>query len=354
MRFVGIGVAALLMVGLAGVPAQAASTGVASVVQGTKIRYKAATGKQNRVTITRSGNTITVDDVVTVKAGKGCKQVKGDKTRVRCTPTKAPTRIQVWTYDRNDTIVNRTDVGMTADGGAGADRITGGSRSDRLEGGDGADRLWGLGGKDYLHGSDGNEVLSGGDGDDWVEGGHGNDRLYGGNGHDSIHGMNGDDRMWGGAGDDTFFMDQATFGSDDDWISGGAGERDSVTYVNYAKAITADADGVKGDDGAKGEHDTIGTDVEEIQGGDGDDRIYGTPRADYLYGAGGNDVIHGYGGDDLLAGEHGKDKLYGGAGDDYLRGDDWGIKGGQDLLDGGPASDLCEAAGGDVKVSCER
>ncbi|MEU4243765.1 hypothetical protein [Actinoplanes sp. NPDC026619] len=63
--------------------------------------------------------------------GKGCKKVKGDKTRVRCTPKKTPIRVRVYTYDRNDSIVDRTDLAMTADGGTGNDRIAGGPRGDR-------------------------------------------------------------------------------------------------------------------------------------------------------------------------------------------------------------------------------
>src|SRR6188508_2036217 len=79
-------------VGLAAAPAQASAGGLASVYATVKVQYKAAKGKQNKVVITRAGNTITIDDVVAVKAGKGCKKVKGDKTKVRCTTRKAPTR----------------------------------------------------------------------------------------------------------------------------------------------------------------------------------------------------------------------------------------------------------------------
>src|SRR3954454_13789602 len=83
---------------LAAAPAEAASTGVASVVESTKVQYKAAKGKQNKVVITRSGRTITIDDKAAIKPGKGCKQVKGDKTKVRCTTGKTPTRVRAYTY----------------------------------------------------------------------------------------------------------------------------------------------------------------------------------------------------------------------------------------------------------------
>jgi serralysin len=350
--------ATVVAVGAFASPAQAATAGVASVVSTTKVQYKAAKGKQNRVVITRSGNTVTVDDKVAVKAGKGCKAVKGDKTKVRCKTSKAPTRLRVYTYDRNDSVVNKTDLGMTADGGTGNDKLTGGPRADTLWGDSGADKIYGLGGKDQLVGHDGNDMISGGDGDDWVQGEVGNDAVYGGNGNDHFPEDEGHDKIYGGAGNDSVLMSQFKVGTDNDYFSGGPGDRDAISYIHYSKGITADADGAKGDDGAKGEKDTIATDVEEIQGGAGADRIYGTARADYLYGWGGNDLIYGYGGDDLVHGEAGQDRLYGGAGDDYVSGYDWSEPKGQDRLDGGAnrtaEGDLCEAHGGDTKVGCER
>ena len=74
------------------VPAEAATTGAVSVVETTKVRYKAGKGRQNKVVVTRSGSTITVDDQVAIKAGAGCKAIRGDKTKVRCTTRKAPTQ----------------------------------------------------------------------------------------------------------------------------------------------------------------------------------------------------------------------------------------------------------------------
>src|SRR5688572_3920261 len=93
---VGLGIfTTVAVVGTAAAPAQAAAAGVASAA-GTTVQYKAAAGKANQVVVTRSGRTITIDDKVAVRAGKGCKAVKGDKTKVRCTTTKAPTRVRVY------------------------------------------------------------------------------------------------------------------------------------------------------------------------------------------------------------------------------------------------------------------
>ncbi|MEV6602086.1 calcium-binding protein [Actinoplanes sp. NPDC051346] len=320
-------------------PAEAASTGVASV-SGTKVKYKAAKGKQNKVVVTRSGRTITIDDKVRIEPGKGCKAVKGDKTKVRCTTRANPTRVSVYTYDRNDSVVNKTDLPMTADGGSGKDRLVGGPRGDRLTG------------------DTGNDWFDGGDGGDLIVGGDGNDTMYGGNGDDTIHGTDGSDRGYGGPGRDSFYLDPViTRGAaNDDYVSGGTGH-DAAYYAGYDKSVTIDADGVTGDDGAKGEHDTIAADIEELQGGNGNDRINGTNRQDFLYGGPGNDIIRGGAGNDILDGFEGRDQLYGDAGDDMLSGEDFGAPAAADRLDGGshttPEGDYCLAYRGDVRVNCE-
>jgi hypothetical protein len=67
-------------------------------------------------------NTITIDDRVAVKAGAGCKAVKGDKTKVTRTPKKRPTMVKAALGDKNDTFVDRGlvwDMSVTAFGGAG-------------------------------------------------------------------------------------------------------------------------------------------------------------------------------------------------------------------------------------------
>jgi hypothetical protein len=69
--------------------------------------------------------------------------------------------------------------------------------------------------------------------------------------------------MSGGGGDDVL-MDRAGAQR----FSGGAGD-DTATYADRNQAITADPDGIVGDDGAAGEGDTIDTDVENLHGGAG-------------------------------------------------------------------------------------
>ncbi|MEU8237424.1 calcium-binding protein [Actinoplanes missouriensis] len=355
MSRVGLTLLTTVSVGALATPAEAASTGVASV-SGTKITFKAAKKKQNKVVITLSGRTVTIDDRVAIKAGKGCKKVKGDSTKVRCTTSKAPYKIYAFLSDRNDSLVNKARVRIDVDGGTGADSITGGPLNDGLYGRSGADKIWGGAGDDYLMGAEGNDRIWGGVGNDVINGQGGNDAIdgqagqdglngelgndvvYGGPGGDDLYGDVGTDRLYGGAGYDNLIAyewdhkspDYYSGGSDSDWIS----------YSSAQRAISADADGVKGDDGAKGERDTIATDVEDIRGGAGNDVITGNSRANQLFGGPGNDTIRGGGGDDDLYGEDGLDHLDGGTGNDELTGDDaLGARFYADTMLGGPGWD---------------
>jgi Ca2+-binding RTX toxin-like protein len=348
---IGIALCAVAAAGATATPAQAASPGTASVTSSTKVQYKAASGKQNKVVITRSGNTITIDDKVAVNAGKGCRKVKGDKTKVTCTTTKAPSRVTIYTYDRNDTIANNSDVRMSAFSGTGNDTVAGGSRGDAIKTGSGNDRADGRGGMDTLWGMTGNDTLRGGPGDDQLWGLEGTDALSGDAGDDTLEDGPGRDRLDGDAGNDSLNGDDWQLARAADVLLGGTGT-DLVTYAGYTKAVAIDADGVKGDDGQSGEHDTIGADVEALFGGSGNDRITGNGS---LMGGDGNDVIHGGAGNDWIVGGEGKDKIYGDAGNDSLDGGDYD-KHVADLLNGGvndAYGDHCEKAPKDTLVGCE-
>ena len=322
-----------------GEPAHAATAaGVTSVLNSSQVVYRAARSMQNAVVVTVSGRTITIDDRVAVKVGKGCRAVKGDKTKARCTTTKAPTLVHVYTYDQNDSIVNRTSLAMIIDSGTGSDTITGGPRGDYLDGDSGNDKIYGLGGNDRIRGDDGNDILSGAEGNDEILDGAGNDVVRGGNGHDWFGGYQGRDRFYGEAGGDTFSPMPPwgnEYKTDADYFSGGIGS-DRADYAGYSTAVSLDLDGVTGDDGMAGEHDTIAADVEDLSGGAGADRLVGNNSANHVTGGDGNDVILGNGGDDTILGEGGRDRLYGGTGDDWLDGSEHsGVDTIVDLIDGG-------------------
>jgi serralysin len=335
-------IAGTLAAGAFAAPAQAASTGVVSVANTTQVRYVAASGKANKVVITRSGRTVTVDDKFKIKAGKGCKPVKGDRTRVRCKLPKTPTRVIVDAGNKNDTVTNKTSIASLLDGGSGADKLTGGSGRDFLYGGTGHDRLYGGKGHDELLGERGNDKLYGQGGNDYFEGGYGNDHLSGGSGNDHLDGdVNAEDTT-GEVGSDTLY--------------GGTGN-DTVTY-NGRGRVVADLSGSKRNDGAAGEKDTVGADVENLDGGDGVNVFTGNNRANRLSGGDGDDVFTGRGGNDVLYGSYGSNTLTGGAGDDviYTRapGDAPDTYAG-DKVDGGANTDLCYVSPAiDTVVNCER
>ncbi len=240
---VGITAAAAASTALFATPAQAATAGLAKVVGSSTVQFNALMGQANGLTITISGRTVTLDDKVAIQAGPGCKAVRGDKTKVTCTPARKVTQITAALGDKNDWITNKTSVPLLADGGAGDDVLTGGSGNDELLGGPG------------------NDIISGGGGDDLLVGEAGNDRIGGGAGKDSILGGAGNDVISGGAGNDS--------------VLGGAGN----------DVISGDAD------------------ADTVLGEDGNDRIDGGAGNDILLGDAGNDVILGGAGDDSLFGE---------------------------------------------------
>lgn len=367
-------------VGAFAAPAQAASTGVVRAPSSTQVEYRAATGTANTVTITRSGRTVTVDDKVKIKAGKGCKAVKGDKTKVRCKLPKTPTQIKVKLGDKNDKLTNRTGIRVQAEGGSGNDTLTGGSGIDVLLGDGGTDKLYGRGGNDVLGGGSGADRLHGEAGDDRLSGDDGNDKLYGGAGRDHLYGdyfsaAIGNDALYGEAGNDFLIGDggndlvsggsgnDTLYGDGDegnprgvgaDVISGGSGVDTLAFYYGHGP-VTVDLDGASRDDGRAGEHDSAGADLENIVGPDSASTLIGNASANRISGGESGDVIRGAGGNDDLDGGYGPDRLYGDAGDDTLKGiDPEQPATTADTVDGGANTDTCRVDALDVVTNCEK
>ncbi|HXH56164.1 fibronectin type III domain-containing protein [Iamia sp.] len=218
-------------------------------------------------------------------------------------------------------------------GGAGNDELraqTGSPTVNSLSGGAGADKLYGYDGADTLFGDGGNDTLYGGGGNDTLDGGDGNDSLVGGTGNDIIRGGTGIDRV--------LYNDRTG------WTQGVR-----VTLDNIAN------DGQYG----IGEADNVGTSVENITGGAGNDELRaqtGTPTVNSLSGGAGDDKLYGYDGADTLSGDGGADSLYGGGGNDTLLAKD-------SLRDiivdcgghtSGTTGDLALVDAVDPRVGCER
>ena len=177
-----------------------------------------------------------------------------------------------------DVILNIENIS----GGSAIDRLFGTAAANVFAGNDGNDFLYGRGGADILIGGDGNDRLYDGEGDDFVSGGAGNDRFYVDSGNDVLDGDDGVDWL--------FFTGTAN------------------ATVNLARVTTQDTGyGM----------DRI-TNIENVSGGKGDDRIYGTDTSNSLRGGTGDDKLYGRGGNDQLRGDVGAEVIEGGAGRDYM------------------------------------
>jgi Ca2+-binding RTX toxin-like protein len=308
---IGFTAVAVASTALFAMPAQAASAGAAKVVGSSTVQFNALLGKSNSLTITISGRTVTLNDKVAIKAGKGCKAVKGDKTKVKCTTKKKTTKLSVALGDKNDYVSNKTSVYMLADGGSGNDTLTGGSAKDQLQGGTGNDKLYGKGGADIFFGGSGNDHIVGSTGNDQIDAGSGTDKAYGDSGADQLFGGSGKDRLVGGSGNDSIDGD-----TDVDTIYGDSGNDVLLGWTGN--------DVISGGTGADILRGEVGND--NLIGGDGDDDILG---------AAGNDTVSGGNGSDAVGGGANNDKIVGGVGQDYLVGE-----AGNDTISGSTEDDI--------------
>lgn len=174
-------------------------------------------------------------------------------------------------------------VGSYVSAGAGNDTVGGGPGNDTVVGHDGADSLTGGGGSDRLYAGNDNDVLRGGDDDDSLYGQANNDLLFGDAGNDLLDGGNKTDTLAGGAG------------------------TDGADYSRRSNPVTAEPGTAT--NGEANERDQIGSDVENLYGGSGNDSLTGSAWTNKLYGNAGHDTLTATGG---------KDQLYGGAGEDLL------------------------------------
>ena len=297
----------------------------ASAATATGGSYRAGAGETNHLTVTLEFRPATGDYAVTfadsgaaITPGADCVAVTASE--VACEPV---VQLGVTLEGLDDTLEvvgagERTveTCFVTAFGGEGDDRLSGSRHPDCLFGGRGNDRLEGHAGK-RLYDFEPTEHLSGGPGDDVLLGGPGSDLLVGG----------------GGA----------------DVLGGGRGTGDLVSYSSRRTSVRVDLDGAR-DDGAPGEHDLVGRDVEDIHGGRGPDVLLGDAGPNVIEGWAGGDLIRSYGGLDYLVGDGGADSIGGGDGTDWLfagfeeRGHD-GPDGVPNLLRGGNGRDILFAQG---------
>jgi Ca2+-binding RTX toxin-like protein len=100
--------------------------------------------------------------------------------------------------------------------------------------------------------------------------------------------------------------------------------------------VSLKLDGVA-NDGEAGEGDNLGSDLESLYGGGGDDVVKGSPAPESLHGEAGEDIISGLGGDDSLYGGRDDDALFGDGDDDRFEGSRF--PDGADVMYGGSGLD---------------
>ncbi|MEU7907407.1 calcium-binding protein [Actinoplanes sp. NPDC049118] len=287
-------------------PVAAATVGVTATVADGTLDVSSDGANSDDITVSgpvtdAAGSWVTVESRHGILPQAGCQVT--DPRHVRC-GTDAFTRIVVSSGDGADRVTVETNMPTVVHGGDGSDGLF-----DRA----GNNELWGDGGPDTLYG------------------GAGNDSLYGGDDYDALYGNAGDDVMDGGRGGDFFYADAGQDGAD--VMRGGADADDLVDYSRRSASVTVTLDGVA-NDGAAGENDLVGADVDYIWGGQGDDRLIGNDRTNWISGRFGNDHVEGLGGDDIVWGGNGDDHVDGGDGDDGVHG---GY--GKDVVLGGAGND---------------
>jgi Ca2+-binding RTX toxin-like protein len=177
---------------------------------------------------------------------------------------------------------------------------------------DGANLTGGIG----IHSGGGNDVIYGGAGADMLMGGSGDDALVGDGGDDLLTGGAGHDFLSGGDGNDVFVYQDGEHPADDT-LDGGDGIDTIFLQASEGRPTTLFLD------------DAMRTNIEQVNGGDGNDYIdareltggillNGGSGSDYLAGGAGNDTLLGDEGHDFLLGRGGHDTLFGGMGDDIF------------------------------------
>ena len=114
-------------------------------------------------------------------------------------------------------------------------------------------------------------------------------------------------------------------GPGEDMLKGGANASgsmamgDTISYKSSMEGVDINLRAGTAD-GGDADGDTLGEDIENVEGSMHDDMLSGTRGDNKLWGLGGNDELNGDRGADMLYGGAGMDMLYGGDGDDTLEG----------------------------------
>ena len=254
-----------------------------------RINYTASAGEANNLTVSRNASTndTTFTEVggVTLSARSGvgtCTPLSSHA--VRCHPGDAG--IDIALGDQNDGVQLSGSLGPNC----GQSNFVGACV--QVVGGSGLDFV-------DASGTTGDGVF-----------GHGLN-LLGGDGTDTLIGGAGGDLLVGGGGADT--------------MSGGSGI-DRASYADHAGGVVATLDGARNDGtpgvdgGTTTGADQIDTDVEQLQGGKGNDHLVGNGGNNLLVGGAGSDQLEGLSGNDFIDSNDGiADTVLCGVGTDKAR-----------------------------------
>jgi Ca2+-binding RTX toxin-like protein len=171
-------------------------------------------------------------------------------------------------------------------------------------------------------GLSGNRVIQGTTSDDVLRGTTAGDDIYGLAGNDTLIGDAGNNTLTGGAGNDRYYTQNLT-----DVIAENADEGLDTVYATVNWALSANTEnlhfyGAATAGAGNGLANRItginATQALTLNGGGGDDLIYGSNQSDILIGGDGNDRLGGFGGANQMRGGLGDDIYYSRSAGDVL------------------------------------
>lgn len=295
-------------------------------VSGSTLRYVAATGEANDLTIVMSSDRTTwtvTENGAPLTIGAGCGPGSDVQTASCTVPApNGDAAVNLALGDEADR-AHLPDGCHTDPGSVECTTIVGG--------GPGNDTLIAY---EQRNGS-GDGRINGGTGNDWLSG---RGELIGGPGADVLEGD--DARLEGGLGADTLRTSGEYYVIDDFAVA---------VYAGRGRPVTVTLDGRR-NDGAPNENDLVL--VPNVVGGSADDLLVGDDGHNVLTGGPGDDILRGKRHYDYLRGDSaacdvtdrapgGADRIYGGGEGDVL----WGC-GGRDILRAGWGNDRLNGAGG--------
>ncbi len=139
------------------------------------------------------------------------------------------------------------------------------------------------------------------------------DEMYGYEGNDDLWGEAGNDLLYGGLGDD-----KLVGGEGADLLDGGDGTADLASYEDAKAGVYVRLDTGAGYTGAAAGDVLIG--IEHLRGTIYADFLVGDGNFNRIEGGRGDDIVFGLGGIDLLYGGDGNDHIWGGTDWDYIYG----------------------------------